>query len=70
MHKKDLKFEIRYLHCLFYRARLFLSHIERSSKASKKWWNLQKQKDFKDTLKGSNTITDLEEDEEEENEHD
>ena len=60
---------IKYLHWL-YRARLFVSHGKRSSKASEELRTLQKQQVLKDTPQGSNPITDPEEDEEEENEGD
>ena len=69
MREKYLELGIKYLHWL-YRARLFVSHAKRSSKASEELWTLQKQQVLKDTPQGSNPITDPEEDEEEENEGD
>ena len=53
-----------------YRARYFVFHAKRSSKASEELRTLQKQKVLKDTPQGSNPITDPEDDEEEENEGD
>lgn len=69
MREKYLELGIRYLHWL-YRARSFVSHAKRSSKASEELRTLQKQQVLKDTPQGSNPITDPEEDEEEENEGD
>ena len=48
---------IKYLHWL-YRARSFVFHAKRSSKASEELRTLQKQKVLKDTPQGSNPITD------------
>ena len=64
-----MEWGIRYLHWL-YRARSFVSHVERSSKVSKELQTLQKQQVLKDNPQGNNPITDPEEDEEEENEGD
>ena len=69
MRENNLEFGIKYLHWL-YRARSFVSHAKRSSKASEELRELQKQQMLKDTPQGSNPITDLEDDEEEENEGD
>ena len=60
---------IRYRHWL-YRGRSFVSHVKRSSKASEELRTLQKQQVLENTPEGSNSITDPEEDEEEENEGD
>ena len=60
---------IKYLHWL-YRARSFVSHAKRSSKAPEELRTLQKQQVLKGTPQGNNPIMDPEEDEEEENEGD
>ena len=60
---------ITHLHWL-YRARSFVSHVKRYSKASEELRTLQKRQTLEDTPQASNPITDPEEDEEEENEGD
>lgn len=69
IREKYMELRIKYLQWL-YRARSFVSHAKRSSKASEELRTLQKQQVLKDTPQGSNPITDPEEDEEEENEGD
>ena len=69
MRDNNLELGIKYLHWL-YRARSFVSHAKRSSKAAEDLQTLQKQQVLKDIPQGSNPITDPEEDEEEENEGD
>ena len=60
---------IRYLHWL-YSARLFVSHVKRSSKVSEELRTLQKQQVLKVTPQDNNPITNPKEDEEKENEGD
>ena len=62
-----MELRIKYLQWL-YRARSFVSHAKRSSKASEELQTLQKQQVLKDTPQGSNPITDPEKDDDEENE--
>ena len=69
MRENNLELGIEYLHWL-HRARSFVSHAKRSSKASEELRTLQKQQVLKDTPQGSNPITDSEEDKDEENEGD
>ena len=69
MRDKYFELGIKYLHWL-YRARSFVSHAKRFSKVSEDLRTLQKQQVLKDTPQGCNSITDPEEDEEEENEAD
>ena len=62
IREKYLELGIKYLHWL-YRARSFVSHAKRSSKASEELRTLQKQQVLKDTPQGSNPITGSEEEE-------
>ena len=70
MTEDYLKFGIRYLQWLLYRARLFIFHVKRSYKASEEVQAFAKATVLKDTLQNSSTIADPEEDQEERKEGD
>ena len=70
MTEDDLKFGIRYLQWLLYRARSFVSRVKRSYKASEEVQAFAKATRAESTLQNSSTITDPEEDQEERNEGD